>query len=248
MTVMGAIAVLLALFFIKSKPEDIGALPDGDTPGDVIEETGGPTATASASKVYKNTTNVPFKMAIKTPAFWLIALGGSSGFFAYATSTSQAVLNFTTQGYDQAIIVSGVAVLGLAMMAGVFLIGMLSDYIEPIRLIGIAAIVLVCVLIGAAFIKANWFVYVYYICIGLGFGSISTNLPTAVANYFGRAEFSKNIGTTMLICGLSNCWVGTAGGAIFDATGSCTLTFIIAGIGVAICCVCAWLVRIPKKA
>jgi MFS family permease len=248
---LGVLAILVSLIFVKNKPSDLGQYPDGIVPGQEAQtEAQKPeqSVPAKPSRVYKNTETVSYREAIKSPYFWLIAFGGAGGFFAYGFTSSAGVLHFTTQGFDPAVIVGGAALLGLALMAGVFLIGMLSDYIEPIRLISAALVIIIIALLVAAFVNATWVIYFYYLCIGVCFGSISTNLPTSVANFFGASSFPKNLGTTMLFGGLITSWAGAMAGAVYDANGNLITGFLIAAGFITLSLISSLLVRFPKGA
>ncbi|MDR3136812.1 MAG: MFS transporter [Coriobacteriales bacterium] len=257
MAALGVLSIILALLFVKNKPADLGQYPDGITPQEAARNAADSASAATSgagaqpagtrkSKVFKNTTSVTYRQAIKNPCFWLIAFAGSGGFFSYGFTTSAGVLHFTTQGFDPALIVSATALLGLALMVGVFFIGMLSDRIEPIRLITAALTLIIIALLTAAFVNATWVIFFYYICIGVCFGSISTNLPTAVANYFGPASFPKNLGTTMLFSGLITSWAGAMAGAVYDANGTLILGFIIAASFISLSLIASLVVRFPK--
>ena len=68
-----------------------------------------------------------------------------------------------------------------------------------------------------------------------------------MANYFGAFEFPKKLGTTMFVTGTITSFVGAMGGAIFDATGSCVMAYVIIGVIVCLCALCSFLVKIPRK-
>ncbi len=242
---MGALIIVLALVFVKNKPSDIGQLPDGGE--GAANDTPDRKAEAKPAKVYKNTEEVSYSRAIRSPYFWLIALAGAGGFFGYSLTSSQGVIHFTSLGFDQSVIVGAVALLGLAMMAGNILIGLLSDRIAPIPLTSGALALTTVAIFVAAFVPSIAGMYFYYLAIGFGFGSIATNLPTTVANYFGAFEFPKKLGTTMFVTGTITSFVGAMGGAIFDATGSCVMAYVIIGVIVCLCALCSFLVKIPRK-
>lgn len=245
LAVYGVIAIVLALIFIKNKPEDIGTLPDGEIAleGDIPSAE---SASGKPSRVYKNTESVTLKQALKRPAFYLIVLAACAGFYAFSNNAGCAVAHFTTMGFDKGVITLGVSVMGICMMAGVFLVGIISDFVEPLKLIGILGIFSALGVFIAAFVNASWAIFAYYALVGLTFGGISNLLPTAVANFWGRDHFPKILGTSMLISGIITAWAGTIGGAIFEATGAYTNAFILAGTVVIICAICALLIRIPK--
>lgn len=237
-----ALAIPVAFFLVKNHPSDIGEIPDG-TSG----------AKVAAKKcdyrfvVYKNKESVPFKQVVRTPTFWLISLAATSGFAAYTLSTSQGVLHFTSLGFDSGLIVAGVALMGAMGLVGKISMGIVSDRIEPIRLIVVAALILVIGIVVGAEASSDAMLLVFYACIGLGFGGVNAVFPTAMANYFGAGSLSKNLGTGIMITTLVASALPIMSGAFFDATGSCALAFYVTAGIVAACAVCGMLVRFPAR-
>ena len=245
MAVYGAIAIVLALLFIKNKPEDIGEKPDGGAlPAEGAEVAAAP---AKPSRVYKNQNSATLKEAIRRPAFYLIVLALCAGFYAFSNNAGCAVAHFTTEGLDPAVIAVGVSVFGICMMAGVFLAGIISDFVEPLRLMGGLGIFTAVGVAVGGMVDAPWAIFVYYVLVGLTFGGISNLVPTAVANFWGRDHFPKILGTTMMIGGFVTSWAGTIGGAIFESTGSYENAFILSAVIVLLCALCGLFIKIPKN-
>lgn len=239
--VFAIVSLPLALLVIRNKPADIGQVPDGialDRPGDTA---------VKALKVYKNAGRIEYRQAIRSPFFWLIAVGGAGGFCAFSLATSQGVIHFTSLGFDTGTIVGAAAIMGVASIIGKLVISLLADIIEPIRIIGAALVVIVIGILCAALATNDAMVYAYYICTGLGFGTIATNLPTTIANYFGLTAYPKNLSTIMLTTTIISSIIPLMAGALYDATGFATTAFFVTAGIVAVCAVCAFLVRIPKR-
>jgi MFS family permease len=238
---MALLLIPLAFFFVKNTPEELGQTPDGLPEGQVIE------VAEKTQAVYKNTSGVRFKDAVRSVPFWLIALTGTGGFAAYTLAASQGVIHFTTQGFENELIIPAVMSMGFAGLFGRLIIGLRSDRHEPIRLMSISLGFVLCGILLAALVPHNFALFAYYLCTGFGFGAITTLLPTTVANYFGVEEFSKNLGATMLITTLVASGIPLLGGYIFDVTGSCSPAFLISAGIVAACAICGWMVRFPKR-
>lgn len=241
LVVLSIILIPVALLFVKNKPSDVGQYPDGADGESSLAGTG------RSFKVYKNTEKVPFKEVLRSKYFWLLSLAATGGFAAFTLSTAQGVLHFGSLGFDNGLIVAGVALMGGVSLVGKTLLGMISDRLEPVRLIVISTVVLVVgILLGAA-AQSDAMVYAYYICIGLGFGGVNAVFPTAMANYFGAFSFSKNLGTGIMITTVVASTLPVMSGAIYDATGTCTIAFYITAAIVAVCAVCGLFVKIPKN-
>lgn len=237
---LSIILILVALLFVKNKPADIGQYPDG------AADAGSLAGEGKRFKVYKNTAQIAFKDVIRNKYFWLISLAATGGFAAYTLSTAQGVIHFTSLGFDHGLIVGGVAIMGGVSLVGKMLLGMVSDRIEPIRLIIGSTVVLFIGVIAGAAAQNTIMVYAFYVCVGFGFGGVNAVFPTAMANYFGASSFSKNLGTGIMITTVVASTLPVMSGAIFDATGTCTLAFYITAAIIAVCAVCGALVKIPK--
>ena len=89
----------------------------------------------------------------------------------------------------------------------------------------------------------------YFACFGVlaSIGAISATFPTAIANYFGASSFSKNLGAGIFITTLIASTLPLIGGALFDATQSCTTAFFLAAGVVAACAACGLFVRFPSR-
>lgn len=239
---LSVILIPVAFLFVKNKPSDIGQFPDG------AADAGTLAGESKGFKVYKNTAQVAFKEVLRSPYFWLISLAATGGFASYTLATSQGVIHFSSLGFDHGLIVAGVAIMGGISLLGKLLLGMVSDRIEPIRLIVVSTVILFIGILAGSAAQNDAMVYAFFLCVGFGFGGVNAVFPTAMANYFGSSSFSKNLGTGIMITTVVASTLPIMSGAIFDATGSCTLAFYITAAIVAICAVCGLLVKIPKHA
>ncbi|MEG2007058.1 MAG: MFS transporter, partial [Raoultibacter sp.] len=202
-SIMAAIALVVAFVLMKDKPADVGQFPDGveitqadegSVAGSVVE----------GSRVYKNLHSKTSKEAIRSLPFWLIWAGAFSIFVALNMAVSSGVLFFSGLGIDTGLIAGAVAVQGIAAVAVNLVIAPLADRIEPARILGICALLAA---VGAflAFIcppQNIIILYAYYILLGIGFGGCTSVMPTAFANYFGIEYFPKIMGFVLLMLSL----------------------------------------------
>ncbi|WP_139653672.1 MFS transporter [Raoultibacter phocaeensis] len=238
---LSIVLIPVALLFIKNKPADIGQFPDG------AADAGALAGESKNFKVYKNTAQVAFKEVVKSKYFWLISLAATGGFASYTLATSQGVIHFSSLGFDHGLIVAGVAIMGGISLLGKLLLGMVSDRIEPVRLIVVSTVILFVGILAGAAAQNDAMVYAFFLCVGFGLGGVNAVFPTAMANYFGASSFSKNLGTGIMITTVVASTLPIMSGAIFDATGTCSLAFYITAAIVAVCAVCGLLVKIPKN-
>lgn len=111
----------------------------------------------------------------------------------------------------------------------------------------LAAVILAVGTVVGAVASSRAMLFIFYGCIGLGFGGVNAVFPTAMANYFGAGSLSKNLGVGIMVTTLVASALPIMSGAFFDATGSCALAFYVTAGIVAACAVCGMLVIIPKE-
>lgn len=239
---LSIIMIPIALLLVKNKPADVGQLPDGATSHEDMA------SKRREFKVYKAEASVAFSQAIRTRSFWLIALTATAGFAAYTFATSQGVIHFTTIGIDRSSVVMGVSVMGGAGLLGKVSMGFVSDRIEPIRIMSVAAILLTAGLLLAATASGPVMMHVFYFLTGFGFGAITATFPTTMANYFGAASFSRNLGVGILVTTLVASTLPVISGSIYDAIGSCAPAFFLTAAITAVCALCGFFVRFPDRA
>jgi MFS family permease len=253
-SIIAAVALVVAIFFVKDSPASMGQVPDGPakaSEGAAADKNGTSTPAKPASRVYKNTTAAKTAtQALKSPAFWLIWAGSLCIFMALNLAVSSGVLFFQEgQGLDTAVIAGAVAVQGIAAVAVNLIIAPLADRIEPARILGVCGLVAA---VGAflAYICTPGNVvilYAYYILLGVAFGGNTSVMPTAFANYFGIEHFPKIVGNVLLLLSLGSGLIPVIAGVVFDTTGAYTIMFLAIAIICVICGILSMLVRYPKS-
>jgi MFS family permease len=138
--------------------------------------------------------------------------------------------------------------MGLAMMAGKFLWGVISDRIEPAKLLALCNLFVVVGLIIGAFASNAIMPYLSFVLAGFGSGGMMPLVPTVLANFFGRDVLSRAVGIGQLVFGVLSGFIATIGFAIGDATGSLVNAFVVTAVIVAICGVFGLIARPPKFA
>jgi OFA family oxalate/formate antiporter-like MFS transporter len=231
--VLWAVVIPLIAIFVRTRPSDVGLLPDGATPGEEID-----------GKTAATMRGLPVKCAVKTQAFWLLIgiyilqLIGLSALNFHFVPFAQQEAGFSSQ---QAAFFYGLA--ACFSIAGRLVFGWLADRYKPALLTAVTGVLLAC---GPAFvwlfiIQAGLrdvdLLWLYSVPYGMGIGAFAVILPILVGRCFGELHFSKLMGLVM-----SGFAVGIIAGIpvaakIFDTTGSyeimfigCVLAFIISAV------------------
>lgn len=212
------LVIPLIVVFVRTKPSELGLLPDGAAVGE-----------GSASDV----SGLPVKQAIASATFWLIfatyvlqLMGLSAMNFHFVPYLIQEA-HYTPQ---QAASFLGFTV--LLSIPGRLLFGWMADRISPAVVLAIVGILLACgpSLLEVLFVKMGLenvnLLWLYTVPYGLGIAGNAVVLPILVSRCFGVLHFSKIMGLVMSGFAIGVV-VGIPGaGKIFDATGSYEIAFL----------------------
>jgi len=213
------IVIPLIAVFVRTKPSDLGLLPDGE---------GEPGATRAP------VSGLPVKQAIVSWSFWLIfavyvlQLVGLSALNFHFVPFAIREAKFTSQ---QAAFFLGMTI-GFSML-GRLTFGWFADRWSPALLMAIAGVFLTCgplilvvfvIRLGLAQASVLW---PYAVLYGFGIAGNAIMLPVLVGRCFGELHFSKLQGLVMSGFAVGIVLGIPGAGRIFDATGSYELAFLL---------------------
>ena len=209
---------------IRSRPEDYGQLPDGESypqgtsaQVEVGVEVDGPVPE----------TGFTGREAILTKAFWLIAIGQGCSTMTIATLTVHLVPSLVDQGLTlQTAAFVWATMLGVSWVSQV-VGGYLGDKIEKNVGMAILSWVMATGLCLAAFTDTPLMALVFAVVYGVGFGA-RIPLGTAIrGEYFGRKAFGTIMGLSAVPMAVFMMAGPIFAGWMFDARGSYFIAFII---------------------
>ncbi|HEX4002102.1 MAG TPA: MFS transporter [Candidatus Acidoferrales bacterium] len=215
---LSCVASLLAFFFIKESPADLGQVPDGAAEPE-LQAASAPVR-AGRRGVYKTAEAWTFGEVFRTPAIWMFLvaiLGFSAG---YPLFLAQGVAHLRDLGYTPGAAAFSVSVMLLASLCGTLLFAAIADAIEP-RLVWAAA----SVLFGAGMILARHAsgsagLYLYAICLGAGFGISFSSMMALPANYYGPRAYAPIVAVVIAVGTTAGAAGPFAAGYIYDRLGS----------------------------
>ena len=235
----GVFIFLLTLpvaYVIRSKPEDIGTLPDGDVFPDASE--GEPGSLESEARIAPAEFTV--RQAIRTSAFWLLLLG-----LTIRTSSTNAIVIhifpiLEGEGITEqraALFVSAMFFMAIPLRFGM---GVARDYLPPRRILFWGMIAAALSLVSLLLLQGVVGVVIFIIGFAVVEGITSANW-IMVSDYFGRRRFASIMGlmsvfhnTAMVISPIFSGWIR-------DTTGSYNIVmmtfiplFVIGGIAFAL--------------
>ena len=234
------LAVVIAGILIRSKPEDMGQVPDGAV-SEVAQEAN--TNSPTLSRVYQTPVDWKVWDALRTRALWMILI------FSAATMFTATLMMIHQVAYLQDMDFSHIqASTALGLFVGMSIIGRLAcgalgirfegRYLAAACLAGLAAGIIVLI-----YAKSLPFIYLYATLGGISYGGLIVLMPAMFGAYFGRANYARIMGWTSPIVTLIFAAGPILGGFIYDTTGSYIPGFwgAVAFLGVGL--VCALLAR-----
>ena len=236
-------AVLIGgLILVRNRPEDVGQIPDGISIEPVREEEG----IDQPSRVYHSPVDWQTKQAMRKPTTWLIATLCAANFFAIGTVISHQVAYLKDVGFTPI-----VAAMVLSLISGASIIGRLGFGALALRFevrrLAIASFVVQLIALAILLTTKNLgLIYIYAILFGISYGALVTALPIFVGEYYGRTHYAQILGLIFPL-GIAVEAVGPVlAGAIYDATTTYTLAFVVVAVFSLVGLVCAILARPPQ--
>jgi MFS family permease len=234
-------AMLLAFFFVKERPADLGQLPDGRR---ADEEPVSAAAPARARRtVYHCREDWRLSQVWHSRTFWLmlVALFGFSP--GYAALMAHGVVHLEDLGNTPAQAAFFISLTAAAGLLGMLAVAGLGDRIE-LRLIwavaslafGVGMLLMLKATQPAVFWSSA-------ILLGAGFAACITCVMTLPANYFGHKAYASVVGVLM-VAGTISAAVGAYGaGYVYDHFGSYRPAFY----AIAVLCLISFFILIVLK-
>ena len=239
------IALVPAALLIAQRPEDVGLLPDGDSPDDAVD----PAETSATSDAQPADGGIEWttRQAMRTPALWVLALGTGFLFLLQSgTNTYQADL-LHSKGIDLALSQLSIVVNAAGTGIGSLLWGKVLERVRVSYTYAIVALVMAvaCGLfayadtVALAFLAAGLF--------GVAVAGILVVPPVAYANFFGRQSLGTIRGVTEPFTSLGQAMGAVASGLVYQfAGGSYTIAFVAYAIMGALTAAALLLARPPR--
>ncbi len=221
---MGVLMLLLALpvsAAIRNRPEPYGLLPDGDKPG--AAPTGdGP----GADELGADPGDYTLRQALRSRAFWLIALAHAFAAVAFLTLGVHAIPMITDREVSLAVAASVVAT--YTAVAGVFQIGggIVGDRVPKRLAIAVFMSIQTAGVLVAALARSTGMMFVFAVLFGIGSGGRIPLLIAIRGDYFGRKAFATIFGFSTLPMSVVLVAGPVLTGYLFDRLGSYTVPLL----------------------
>jgi MFS family permease len=212
-----AIVATVVLAIVRSRPADIGLLPDGEaaSAGPMVANAGADLA-----------AGVELGQAVRAGAFWTLASGHFLWTFASLSIVGHLVAHLRDVGFASG---TAAAALGLtvgASVAGRLVVGYFADSASKrdimtaaLAFSGLSTALLLSIQSGGV-------LPLFVITYGFALGGIAVLFPLLVGECFGLLAFGKILGLVMIAATLGGAAGPVLTGRVYDVTGSYRLAFM----------------------
>ena len=211
------IVVTLTVTVIRSRPEEMGLLPDGDPVASPGRATGSP----------PKLPGLELAGAFRTSTLWMLVVCHFLWVFAGLSIVAHVHAFLTDVGFS-----SEVAAWALGLAIGVSVVGrvvfgLLADALPKKYVMALALVVESAA--PLCLLSIHWFAALpaFVIAFGLGIGGGAVLVPLLVGECFGLRSFGKILGVVMIPGALGAAIGPVLTGRIFDVTGSYALGFAL---------------------
>ena len=176
----------IAVLIIRHRPEDLGLYPDG------ADEPPPETAMSSGAPISDDVEiNATAWQALRTWAFWLLAVASMFGFLAIATLQVHWVPYLGSTGFSRETAAFYLALLPLSTVTGRLTFGFLADFMDRRRVTALAFGVQACAVFTLAWVDESrqWSILLFFVFWGFGFGGTVVTRMALQGFLFGRNSF-----------------------------------------------------------
>ena len=194
-----ALGVVPSLLLVARRPEDMGLEPDPAAPRETSSAPDSAVAKGSGDSGGLAETNFTVGQALRTRAFWIIAIFSGAGMMVQAGVSLHQVSHYISQGIDPRFAAMSASTFALAQMPASLFWAALARRM-PIRFLMMAAAFVVA-LAAAGTVVSDWALPELISAAGVGFGVGGLHLLIRLvwADYYGRQNLGTIRGLTMSV-------------------------------------------------
>jgi len=220
-----AVTIPLALAVVRTRPSDVGLYPDGD-----VESVDTPDAHRTT---VQETASFTLKQAMRTKAFWLIAVSFACYGFGSGGAQQASVPFLGDIGFPVATAAAALGMIGIGSTIGKIVFGRLCDKIPAHNAFAIGVLLRlagVLVLLGVRANSPLTLIWVYGVLMGLGAGAWLPTLSMLASGNFGLIHYGAVLGALNICLSLGLSTGPLFSGFMYDVAGSYGTAFVIFAI------------------
>ena len=194
-----ALGVIPSLLLVARRPEDMGLEPDpAPAPADSADQDS-EAAKGSGNSGSSAETNFTVGQALRTRAFWILAIFSGAGMMVQAGVSLHQVSHYISQGVDPRFAAMSASTFALAQMPASLFWAALARRM-PIRFLMMGAAFVVALAVAGT-VMSDWLLPEIISAAGVGFGVGGLHLLIRLvwADYYGRQNLGTIRGLTMSV-------------------------------------------------
>lgn len=220
---LAVISGMIALMFVKERPEDLGQVADGIPEAESVSERH---QLHDARELITTYSWTPAE-AYRTKSYWLIVIAGIASQYPLFFFVAHWVLHALGAGIPASVAAWTMSAFAIGGIVGRLIGGWLMDTISG----RVAFIIGLCIFVVASFLalrvdpSALPIVFAAASLYGVAFGWSFTCMNTCTAHFYGSTAFPKLNGTMILLTSVIASPAGAIGGKIYDISGGYARAF-----------------------
>lgn len=237
--VIGGISIsvaVLAVLFVRDRPEDIGLGPDGDSATrsiPMMRESRSDDRESAPPPAVHDPQEWTARQAMRTPQFLLLIVCGVAYAVPWSVVAAHGRLHLQDLGFSTATI-AGVFSISIGLSVVGRLSGAAGDFLQPHKVLGSALFLEAAGMGGFLVSTTPAMAYLSFALLGLGFGMAYINVAVVFSAYFGRRAFAATAGVRVMITGIFNAIGPWWAGEVFDVYHSYSWPFtVLVVVGIA---------------
>ncbi|MBQ3076981.1 MAG: MFS transporter [Clostridia bacterium] len=218
MAAVAFVIMAVALSLIKVTPEEKGELPYGMKPRATDPDLPQNTVTVAPRIEAKGITRA---QALKEPAYFIQIAGMLCLGIAGMGMSGHIIAYLTDIGYSDSTAAAAMSLVMTIMIGAKILLGALFDKIGPVPSAFLSGVCMFFSVVTLRFAgMAPFMPYVFALCFGFGYSTLSVPYSYLIAQNFGTREFATVYSLAVTISGLGNSFAPSISGVLYDAFGS----------------------------
>ena len=226
--ILGGVLLLagvpIALLLLRSRPEDMGLLPDGD-PVRAAGELGSPQPAPPPAQAPLEPEH--WRGALTSSPIWFLMSGFFVCGFTLATISTHFVAFATDRGIAPASAATALGLIGAFNILGTLLVGTISDRLgrkNPLALIYLVRALAFIVLLA---VETPWALYLFAALVGLAWFSTVPPTVSLTAEIYGVRHMGTLVGLIFASHQIGGALSIYLAGRLFDLSGSYTAIYLL---------------------
>ena len=243
---IGLLTVVWPLVFtVRHRPEDVGLLPDGDKPNEIVsgevDEDG-----STSNSGFMEEVEYTILEAFKTKAMWMLILGITLRFTSHTAVMVHLSPILEAQGMSTTKAGAAIGLLVLLSIPGRLVVGVIGDRFPKNKVVSVVLILQVAALVVLMGADTMFELYLFIVLWAAAYGAGILNWAI-VGDYFGRARFATLRGVMGLFYSGGAVVGPVYAGWVFDRDGNYTEAITIFLLVTVLSVVVFWFCNPPKR-